>query len=484
MNRAVILRIAIYILGILALIMLVPLVMAAILGEVEMLRAFGIPIALMLAAAIPTVILSHGKPVSFSTADGFLLVFLAWVLICLLGALPFALSGYFDGFTDAVFESTSGFTTTGATMLGDVEAIPRSLVFWRALTHWLGGMGIVVLMVALLPVIGVGGFQLLRAESPGPETDRIAPRITRTAGILWSLYLGLTVLQILLLRLGGMSWFDAAFHAFSTMGSGGFSSMNNSIASYHSPWIEWVCIVFMTLAGFNFTLIYQALRGRFSEIINNSEAKAYAAIILISVSLVTLSLLFQDSGAVPATLGENIRYAFFQVTSTLSTTGLSATDQDLWPPLAKGVIFLLMFIGGCSGSTAGGIKIIRHIILFKQTGNEMKRLIYPKGVFSIRLNNTTGRKDAVYGVAGFVFLYLLLVLVTFVVVSTSGTDLFSALNVALISLGNIGMGFGKMDSLIHSLPDWQKWFLSLMMIAGRLELWSAFVCFSRDYWRR
>ena len=467
-----ILRLLMLLLGVAALSMAVPLALARVFGEGAMCRAFLLSMGPVLLAALPAAVLSRGKRVRFSAGDGFLLVFLAWVFTCVMGAAPYCLAGLGIGFSDALFESVSGFTTTGATVFADVESLPRSLLFWRAMTHWLGGMGIVVLTVALLPLLGAGGFQLLRAESTGPESEKITPRITGTAKILWCIYLAMTVLETALLMLGGMDWFDAVVHSFATTATGGFSSRNNSIAAYQSPFVDWVCVVFMLLAGFNFTLIYRLCRGRLREVAVNSEARAYGIIILVSVILI-------------AATGTGLRQAFFQTASILSSTGFTAADHNLWHPLAQGVLFFLMCSGGCSGSTSGGIKVIRHLVFFKQTGNEMKKLLYPRGVFSIWLDGKAGKKEVVYGVTGFMFLYFLLVFAAALLVSTAGIDFFTGINVGLLTLGNVGLGIGKMGpgSEFSAFPAYVKWGLSFIMIAGRLELWTVFVFFSRDYWR-
>ncbi|MDR3333940.1 MAG: TrkH family potassium uptake protein [Treponema sp.] len=481
MKQGVIFRLLSLLLGIIGLTMIIPLIMAAFYGEMAMVRGFVMALSGPLIIALPVLISTRKSPFRLSPAGGLLLVFFVWVFTCLMGGLPFFISGYIPRFSDAVFESVSGFTTTGATILLDVEAMPRSLLFWRAMTHWLGGMGIVVLTVALLPLLGAGGFQLVKAEAPGPETEKLTPKITATAKILWLLYISLTGIQTLLLMAGGMDWFDAVIHAFSTLATGGFSSRNNSIAAYHSPWIDWVCIIFMALAGFNFSLIWGLLRGKYQDLMKDSEAKAYGGIILVSTGIVTLVLCTGGDS-----LEQSLRCAFFQVLSILTTTGFTLTDQNCWPPLAQGVLFFLMFVGGCSGSTAGGIKVIRHVVLFKQAGNEMKKLLYPKGICTIRLNKMVGRKDVVYGVAGFVFLYMALMFAATFLVSAANMDLFSALNVGALTLGNIGLGLGASSSasVLYGLPAYVKWGLSFIMIAGRLELWTALVFFSRDYWQR
>jgi trk system potassium uptake protein TrkH len=416
----------------------------------------------------------------FTVKRGFLTVFLAWAVTCLLGALPYYCSGYIPDFTDAVFESVSGFTTTGATVLRDIEVLPRWLLFWRALTHWLGGMGIVVLTVALIPLLGAGGFQLVKAETTGPDKEKFTPRITLTARLLWLLYIALTAIQTLLLICFGMDWFDAVIHAFSTMATGGFSSRNNSIAYYNSPAIEWVCVVFMLLAGFNFTLIWQCLRGKAEDLLRSSEARAYGMVLLVSTLIVTVLILPRSESLEAA-----LREALFNIATILSTTGLFNTDSALWPAAAQGVLFFLMFLGGCSGSTSGGIKIIRYVILAKQAGNEIKKIIYPRGVFNIRLDGKSGKKDVVYGAAGFVFLYFLILFLAALLVSSTGGDIFTSLNTALLCQGNIGLGLGKLGPFTSfpEFPRYVKWGLSFVMITGRLELWTVMVLFTRDFWR-
>ncbi|MDR1506462.1 MAG: TrkH family potassium uptake protein [Treponema sp.] len=483
-TRAIIIRLLFLLVLLYALAMIFPLAVAAFFSEKDMITGFGLTMVFSAAVSIPVLIATRRTSPRFTASDGFMLVFLAWVAACLLGALPYFISGHGLSFTDAVFESASGFTTTGASIIKDVEAMPRSLLFWRAETHWLGGMGMVVLTVALFPVLGVGGFQMLKAETTGPSKDRITAKITETAKILWLMYIFLTALETVLFVFAGMGWFDAVVHAFSTMATGGFSSRNEGLAFWHSPAIDWIAAVFMLIAGFNFTLLFRLMQRRWKEVWHNSEARAYCLVIFVSVITCAVSLGFSGRKPAEGLLG-NIRTAFFYTVSILTTTGLGTTGMNLLTPLAKGVLFVLMFIGGCSGSTAGGIKVIRHVVLFKQSGNEMKKIIYPKGVFSVRLDNKVGRKDVVYGVSGFIFLYLILLAISTLVVAGSGLDHISSFNVALISLGNIGLdpGMTGQIEIFAAFPAYVKWFLCFIMIAGRLELWTAVVFLSRDYWR-
>ena len=473
-----------FLLSITAAAMLVPMILAVVFGEKDMIFAFAFPSGAVLCVALVVFFFTREIKSPIETSQGLLLVCLTWFLSCAIGALPFYLGGSLKQFAAAYFETASGFTTTGATIFTNVEALPRSLLFWRAMTHWLGGMGMVVLTVALAPLIGTGAFQLFRAETPGPDKGKFTPKITATAKILWLIYVGLTLLQTLLLIPGGMDWFDALTHAFSTLGTGGFSNRNASIAGYHSPWVEWVCTIFMIIAGFNFNLIYDLLRGKGKELLRNSEARAYGGIILIAGGICAAAIFPQirtQGVSLGGALEQSIRTAMFQCVSILTTTGFSVTDHRLWPPLAQGVLLLLMFTGGCSSSTAGGIKVIRYVILFKQARNEIRKQINPRGVFSIQINGREGQKSMVQGVAGFIILYFVLVMIATMFVSASGMDIFSAFNIGLLTTGNIGLGIvrGTMESALFNLPGYTKWVLSFVMIAGRLELWTIFTLF---YW--
>lgn len=454
--------------------------MALATGEFLLIQAFAIPLILTLGCAVPAFGSFKKTPFRFSPQEGFLLVFLTWISISLLGALPYYLSGRGFSFVDAVFESACGFATTGATTLSEVECLPKALLLWRSTTHWFGGMGIILLTVALMPLLGVGGFQLIKAEAPGPEKEKITPKITATAKILWLVYCGLTLLLFLLYLLGGMDGFDALCHAFTTLASGGVSTKNKGISFYDSPFIDLVSTVFMILAGLNFNLYVRLLKGKFADLWYNSEGRAYLLIFIIASGLITGSLL-----EVYGSVSTAARYGIYQVASILSTTGSVVTDYETWPSLAQGTLFVLMFIGGCSGSTAGGIKVIRHVVLWKQAGNELRQLIYPQGIFTVQLNRKVGRKEVVYGVAGFVFLYLLVIAVTTLITAASGTDLFSAFSAALSVTGNLGVGFATIgpSRTYGAFPDHIKWLFSLVMIAGRLELWTVFVLFSPEYWR-
>ena len=468
-------------LAMVSLLMLPSLIIAIVLGENFMLGAFTIPLAAGIILALAAALIIPQKKISIRIRDGFLLVFLTWIFSTLLGSVPFYLSPFCTNIYDSIFESACGFATTGATTFSDVEVLPKSLLFWRSTTHWAGGMGIILLSVALMPLLGVGGFQLIKAETSGPEKEKLTPRITEAAKILWGVYCALTAVLALLYRFGGMEWFDAVCHAFTVMSTGGVSTKNLEFAFYNSAFIDWVTVIFMLLGAMNFTMYYRLARGKIRDLFQNTESKVYFSIFIIASLIISLTLIPRYGS-----FGNAIRFGSFQAASILTTTGSNRTDYTVWPALTQGVLFCLMFIGGCSGSTAGGIKVIRHTVFFKQTGNELRRILYPRGIFSIHLNKKVGRKDVVYGVAGFVFLYFMIVAVTTLITAAAGFDIFSSFTAALGFIGNIGIGFGTLGPYYNysAFPNYLKLFYSLVMITGRLELWTVFILFTPEYWKR
>ena len=419
---------------------------------------------------------------SLLTRDGFLVVVLSWLVVTAFGALPFVITGAVPSYADAFFETISGFTTTGATILPDVESLPYAVLFWRSLTHWLGGMGIVVLTVAVLPRLGIGGLKLMRSEAPGPTLDKLTPRVTETAKILWGIYLGLTVLEVAMLLLAGLGWFDALTHTFGTIGTAGFSPRNRSVGAYDSAFVDLVVTVFMLVSAVNFSLYFHAFRGQLRHLTRNLELRVYVVVFVVAVALVTLSV----TGPVYGSVGEGLRFASFQVASILTTTGFTTADFDAWPALAKGVLMTLMLVGGCAGSTAGGVKVIRLVSLFKQGLNELKYLVHPQGIFTLKIGDRPVKKDILYPVAVFFFLYVSLVMVTALIVAGSGQDLVTAVSTGLATVGNYGPGFGAIGPSHHygHYPDLVKWWLSLMMLTGRLEVYSVLVLFTPTFWRQ
>ena len=457
--------------------------LALAVGEPEQLAAFLVPAASIGLLSVTVLAgLRHIAREVMLTREGFLFVTLSWISVSLSGALPFVLSGAIPSYADAFFEAMSGFTTTGASILTDIEALPRSILFWRSLMQWLGGMGIVVLTVAILPRMGIGGLKVLRSEAPGPTVDKLTPRIAQTAKILWLLYIGMSVLEFTLLLLLGMQPLDAVMHTFSTVAIGGFSSRNESIGSYDSGWIDLVVTVFMLAAGVNFALYFRLSRGEIRSLVTNVELRAYIAIAAIATLVVTLSLY----GRVYTTIAESLRYGAFQVVSILTTTGYTTADYSRWTGLAQAILIALMFVGACAGSTGGGIKVVRIITLFKQATNELRYLVHPRGVFPTRIAAHPLKKDILYPIATFFYLYVAILIVTMLVVASAGTDLLSAFSTALATVGNIGPGFGAIgpaENYAH-YPIGVKLFLSLAMLTGRLELYSVVVLFTPAFWRK
>jgi len=482
MKRLAVFRLLAIIMGGVLFFMIPPLVTALVLGESAMVRAFLIPLAGGLILVLSMVLFIPKTQMGIRPRDGVLLVFLSWILASIIGSLPYYLSGLDLHFSDAIFESTCGFTATGASTFTNVDSLPKSILLWRSSTHWAGGMGFVLLTVALLPVLGIGGFQLIKAEVPGPEKDsKITPRVTEAAKILWVVYCFLTVILLLLYRLGGMKWFDAVCNCFMIIATGGPYTKTPGLAYYNSSFIHWVTTIFMLLGALNFNLYYKIVRGKFKEVVDNTEIRVFFGIFIIGTLIITLTILPQYGS-----FKEALRLGAFQTSSYLSSTGNSLTDYTAWPPLAQGVMFCLMFVGGCSASTAGGVKVIRWTVLFKQALNELRRILYPQGVFSIQLNRKVGRKDIVYNVAGFIFLYLMITAFTTLVTAAAGYDLFSSFAASLSMIGNIGSGFGVV-SPTHSYGDFPghiKLLFSLVMIIGRLELWGFFALLTPEYWRR
>ncbi|MCF8304580.1 MAG: TrkH family potassium uptake protein [Bacteroidales bacterium] len=413
--------------------------------------------------------------------EGYIIVTFSWVVISLFGAIPFILSNSIGNYSDAFFETISGFTTTGASILKDIESLPKGILFWRSLTHWIGGMGIIVLSLAILPILGIGGMQLFVAEVPGPTPDKIHPRITQTAKRLWGIYVMLTGIQTILLMFGGMNLFNALCHAFGTMATGAFSTQNTSIAGY-SPYIQYVVILFMILAGTNFTIHYHALHRQFKKVRGNEEYRNYL-FLLIGISLLVGGGLFFLS---ELPFEESIRTSLFQVVSIVTTTGYVTTNYLAWPMVLWVIIFLLMFTGGCTGSTGGGIKMVRQMLLFKNSTTELKRLVHPMAIIPIRLNRKVIPQNIIFNVLAFFVLYMLTFAFGTLFMSILGLDFQTAIGSVAATLGNIGPGIGGVGPVENyaAIPFVGKWFLSFLMLLGRLELFTVLILLSPAFWRR
>ena len=418
-----------------------------------------------------------------SKREGYIIVSMVWIVFSIFGLLPFWLSDAIPSFTDAFFETMSGFTTTGSSILNDIESLPHGLLFWRSIIQWLGGMGIIVLSLAILPILGVGGMQLFVAEVPGPEPDKLHPRIAETAKRLWVIYLGFTLVEALLLFFGGMSVFDAVCHSFTTMATGGYSTKQASIAFYDSAYIQYVIILFMFIAGANFTLSYHAFHGRFKKVVNNEEFRFYFGfVMIISVIIGTVLYFTADEMGIE----KSFREALFQVVSIITTTGYATADYLLWVPFLSLMVFVLMFFGGSAGSTGGGIKIVRIVLLLKNSALELKRLVHPNAVIPVRLNNKAVSQTIVTNVLAFVVFYILIFGVSTIIMSIMGFDMETSLGAVATSLGNIGPGLGDVgpSATFADIPAFGKWFLSFLMLLGRLELFTVLMLFAPAFWKQ
>jgi len=414
--------------------------------------------------------------------DGYLVVTMGWLAMSLFGTFPYLISGEIPGFTDAFFETLSGFTTTGASILNDIEAMSKGILMWRSLTQWIGGMGIIVLTVAILPLLGIGGMQLFVAEAPGVTPDKLKPRITDTAKRLWLIYLGLTFFEAVLLKIGGMSYFDSINHALTTMATGGFSTKQASIAYYGSPFIQYVIIVFMFLAGTNFTLTYFGLHGQLKKVWGNEEFRFYLGFTIGFVVLIT-AVVFVVTGK---SFEAAFRDSLFQLVSIITTTGFVTSDYTSWAPLLTVIFFMFMFVGASAGSTAGGVKVVRHIILLKNSMMELRRQIHPAAVLPVRLNNVAVSSEITFNIMAFMIIYFMVFALGSILISSLGYDFNTSVGAVATCLGNIGPGFGKVGPVDNfafiSIPG--KWILSFLMLLGRLELFTVLILFTPYYWTK
>ncbi len=435
---------------------------------------------------------THSK--EMNKREGYMVVTFGWLIMSLSGTLPYVLTASIPNFTNAFFETMSGYTTTGASILNDIEAVPKGVLFWRSTTHWIGGMGIIVLAIAILPLLGIGGMQLFAAEAPGPSADKLHPRITDTAKRLWLIYFGYTAAETLLLQLAGMSFFDAINHAMATLSTGGFSTKNASLAYWnHAPVIQYIVIVFMFLAGTNFVLSYFAFKGKIQKVLHDDEFKLYFWFIVVFTLISAVIIYFRadmsaSSIAHPMVWGEAesaFRHALFQVLTVITTTGFISADYTLWTPFLVVFFFGLMFLGGSAGSTSGGVKVVRHLILIRNGFLEFKRALHPNAILPVRYNKKAIEGTIVFNILGFFILYMLSFIIGALGFSMFQIDFESAIGLSASSLGNVGPALGSFGPVNNyaALPPLGQWWASFLMLMGRLELFTVLILLSPFFWR-
>lgn len=437
----------------------------------------------LFAAFAGAVLLRFGQ---FSNAvlkvrDGFLIVSVCWIVSTLLGAVPFMVSGSIPNFFDAFFESCSGFSTTGASILNDIESLPKSILFWRSFTHWIGGMGILIFAIALMPSLGINGQNVAVSEAPGPTLDKVTGKMSDTAKALYVIYLVFTIVETLLLCLGGMTLYDALIHAFGSVGTGGFSNYNDSVAHFDSTYIDIVITVFMLLSGANFNLYFLSLKNGISNLFKDAEFRFYMVIVGIVTVLLAVNLYLSQ---VYANAGSAVRYSVFQVVSILTTTGYATADYNVWPVFSQMLILLLMFIGGCASSTGGGIKVVRILILLKLIRRGIATRLHPNAVVTVKMNNRIVAPDTVTAISNHIFLYMAVVFISGLLLSLNNFDLVTSYTSVLTCIGNIGPGFEltgpTANFSIFAGPS--KLLLSFLMLAGRLELFTLLILLTPRFW--
>jgi len=446
--------------------------------------AFCLSFAVSVVFGVVGILLGRGASTVIGKREGSVIVTGTWIIFSFIGLLPYWVSGYIPSFTDAFFETMSGFTTTGATILSDIEVIPRSLLFWRSLTHWMGGLGIVVITMAILPIFGFNGSQIYTAEVTGLSKEKLHPKVSGTAKRLFMIYLVMSFSGIVALWLAGMSPFDAVNHALSTVSTGGFSTKNTSIAYWHSPAIEWIIIVLMTGSAINLSLYYFLAVGNFRRFFKDEEMRTLIAIIVLTSAIIVFTqLIFW--GFPLEDIGENVRGALFTVSSLISTTGFYSVDYSGWISVAY-MLLLLTFVGGSAGSTSGGVKVIRVLLVFKYCYYEFKRMVHPHAVFPVRYNGRAVKEEYITRMLAFILLYVILSLFGAMILCISGLGFEESISSMVSCLGNVGPGLGHLGPLdnYQSLPAFAKWFMSFAMLVGRLEIFTVLLIFTPNFWKR
>lgn len=465
-----------------AVLMLLPALVSVIYGEFSTLRAFLITIGISLALGLALRFLAKPGNKVIYAKESFAIVTYAWLIMAGIGALPFVIEGAIPFYIDALFETVSGFTTTGASILSGegLTSMSHGLIFWRSFTHWIGGMGVLVFVMALIPNISDRSIHIMRAEMPGPDVGKLLPKARDTAKILYLIYIVLTAVEIILLLAGGMSLFDSTVHAFGTAGTGGFGIKPDSVGGY-SPYLQWVIAVFMLIFGINFNLFYLLLIGKFKAVFKNTELWVYLGIVALSVSIITINIFSMYSG-----LEESLRMSTFQVASIISTTGYATTDFNLWPGLSKAILLILMFIGACGGSTAGGLKISRLVILVKSVFREFKKLLHPRSVKLVKVDGKRVDEQTLSGVTTYFAIYMMCILGVFIVLSIEPFSMETNFSAAVSCFNNIGPGLAGVGpaSNYAAYSGFSKLLLSLAMLMGRLEIFPLILGLNPMVWKK
>lgn len=466
-------------LGVEGALLLIPAVVSLIYGEKTGISFLAVAAVL----GVIYLVLGRRKPKNnrIYGKEGFAVVGLAWVLWSLFGALPFAISGAVPNYVDAFFETVSGFTTTGSTILQEIESLPRGINFWRCFTHWIGGMGVLVFVMMITSLDAENAMPLMRAEVPGPEADKLVPKARSTARILYQMYFALTAVEVVLLMFGGMNLYDALVHSFSTAGTGGFSNRNSSVAFYDSAYIDGVITVFMILFGINFNLYFLLLLKNWKSALKNEELRAYLGIIAAAIAIITVNIL---------NIYENVfhafRYAAFQVASVITTTGFYTADYELWPELSKAVLLTVMFIGACAGSTGGGIKVCRFVILCKSIRQEIRKILHPNVVTMVKINGKKVNNDTMKGINTFFAAYIFILVISVLIVAIDNFDFATSFSGVLTTINNVGPGISKVGPVenFHMFSPLSKLVFCFDMLVGRLEIFPYLLLLSPDLWRR
>lgn len=462
--------------------LLLPLFVSLYYGETPL--PFVYTIIILSAISLPLAFIKSNT--QFYAQEGFVVVAAIWLLFCIFGSLPFFFSGYFGSWVNCLFEVTSGFTTTGASILTNIEVLPRGILFWRSFSSWLGGMGVLIFTLAFLPNTGERTHNLVRAESPGPVKSKLVPKTAQSSKILYSFYIVLTILEILCLRTAGMPWFDSTVHTFATVCTGGFSIKNASIGAYGSPAIELIITIFMLLCSLNFAIFFLVITRRFKAILKSDELRYFLIIVAIATGLITLNLVYTSGSIETGSMAEVLRHAFFQVATIISTTGFSSVDFNLWPVFSQIVLILMMVIGGCAGSTAGGIKVSRFLLLVRHIRRDIRKIAHPRAVKVVKLDGNAMDESTLERVSTFFACYAFILAATCLIVSLDNFSFTTTITAVIASIGNVGPGLDMVGPMgnFSDFSDLSKLFLTFCMLIGRLEIFPILMLLAPSTWKR